>query len=110
MYEVPLAREALLDSEHRLAALNVRMVVLRVPEHHIREQCVESTRQSRGPKWTQFLRQLGPTDAARADYIRQTQDHMLEWVRTSPLLSQVIETTHRAWGCYADHVTDALTN
>lgn len=108
MYGLPLDRAVLRDLEKRLGALGVHLVLLRVPDHRIRVQCVESTRLHRGAKWARYLEGFGPTDSARADSIRHAQDNLMRWAQTSPLPLCLIDTATQDWDAYARQVTHLL--
>lgn len=108
MYGLPLDRAVLWDLEQRLGALGLHLVLLRVPDHRIRAQCVESTRLQRGAKWARYLEGFGTTDAARAEHIRRAQDDLMAWARTSPLPLCVIDTAKQDWDAYACRVADLL--
>jgi hypothetical protein len=109
VYGLPIARHALLSIEHRMAALGLHLVLLRVPAHRVRAQCVESTRARRGSKWAAYLEGFGPNDDARAEYVQQRQDRLLRWVRSSPLPLCVIDTDTGDWDDYARQVADLIT-
>lgn len=110
LYGLPITRDSLIRDEHRLAALGVHVVLLRVPEDRIRTQCVESTRDHRGSKWARYLDRFGPTDASRAECIRQVQAELIRWVQTSPLPLQVLDTTTQDWDAYADQVAESIAD
>lgn len=108
LYGLPLARHALLDVEHRLAALGLHLVVLRVPAGRVLAQCVESTRMQRGPKWASYLERFGPDDHARAEHVLRGQNTLLRWAHSSPLPLHVIDTGTGDWDAYARQVTDLI--
>lgn len=110
VYGLPLPRHALLAIEHRLAALGLHLVVLRVPGHRVRAQCVESTRVHRGPQWISYLERFGPDDQARADYIQHAQDSLLRWAQKSPLPLHLIDTVTGDWDTYAYRVAELITS
>lgn len=110
IYGLPLDRDVLLGIEQHLAALDIQLVLLRVPNHRIRFQCVESTRRHRGPKWTHYLNRFGSTDATRADYIKRVQHNLLHWTQISPLPLHIIDTITEDWDSYARQITDLLTS
>ncbi|MFX0576932.1 hypothetical protein [Nocardia nepalensis] len=101
VYRLPIDRDELLDHEQRLADLGLHLIALQVPETRIQEQCVESTRQHRSPKWARYLEGFGDTDLSRAEYICHAQRRLMSWVSTSPLPCTVIDTTDRDWDGYA---------
>lgn len=109
MYGLPLNRADLRDLEHSLQALELHLVLLRVPDHRIRVQCVESTRLHRGAKWARYLERFGPTDAARAEYIQRAQDNLIRWAQTSPMPLYVVDTAAQDWDAYARQITRLLT-
>ena len=109
VYALPLARHAHLGIEYRLALLGLNLIVLRVPPHRVRAQCVESTRAQRGPKWAAFLEGLGPDDRARAEYVQRSQERLLRWATSSPLLLHVINTDTGDWDGYARRVAELVT-
>jgi hypothetical protein len=109
VYGLPLARHTLLGIEHRLTALDLHLIVLRVPARRVRVQCVESTRAQRGPKWATYLERFGPDDDTRAEYIQRGQDRLLRWAHTSPLPLHVIDTDTGDWDAYARQVADLIT-
>lgn len=109
IYGLPLARHALLEIEHRLAALGVHLVLLRVPDDRIRVQCLDSTRLHRGERWARYLDGFGPDDKARVDHIRRAQDTLLRWLGTSPMPLHVIDTEAEDWEAYACQITDLVT-
>lgn len=108
VYGLPLSRDALLGIEERLSALDIHLVLLRVPDHRIRAQCVQSTRRHRGPKWARYLDGCGSTDAAQADHIKRVQGDLLRWGQTSPLPLRIIDTVTEDWDSYARQVADLL--
>lgn len=110
VYGLPLDRATIRDVEQRLHALSVHLVVLRVPDHYIRAQCVESTRLHRGAKWARYLETFGPNDATRAEHIRGAQDDLMGWARASPLPLCVIDTAAQDWDAYAYRVADLLAD
>lgn len=110
VYGLPLARHALLDIEHRLAALGLLLVVLRVPAQRVRAQCVDATRAQRGPKWASYLERFGPDDQARAEYVQRAQDTLVRWAHSSPLPLHVIDTETGDWDAYARQVANLITS
>ena len=109
IYGLPLDRDALREIEQRLGVLAVHLVVLHVPDHCIRAQCVELTRLQRGMKWARYLEGFGDTDAARADHIKRAQDKLMCWAQTSPLPLRVIDTANQDWDAYARQITNLIT-
>jgi hypothetical protein len=101
IYGLPLDRALLRDIEQRLGDLGLHLVLLRVPDHRIRTQCVESTRLHRGPKWARYLESFGACDAARAEHIGRVQDELMRWAQTSPLPLSIIDTATQDWNIYA---------
>jgi hypothetical protein len=110
VYELPAPRDALLDIEHRLAAIGLRLVVLHVPSRRIRAQCVEFTRLHRGPRWTKYVNGFGPDDRARAEHVERAQDRLMDWARTSPLPLHVISVDRGSWDDHAREVTSLITS
>lgn len=110
VYELPVPRSALLDIEHRLAAIGLRLIVLRVPSERIQAQCIESTKTHRGPRWTKYLNGFGSDDLARTQHVQRAQDRLMRWARTSPMPLHVIDTTTDNWDGYAREVTDLITS
>lgn len=110
VYRLALPRHALLAIEHRLAILGLHLVVLRVPGHRVRAQCVESSRVHRGPKWTSYLERFGTDDQTRAEYIQHAQDRLLRWAQSSPLPLHLIDTATGDWATYAHQVVELITS
>lgn len=108
VYQLPIGRAEHLGMEQRLADLGLHLVVLHVPSDQIQAQCVESTRQHRGPKWDRYLDTFGRDDSRRAEYIQQAQRRLLDWATTSPLPHHIIDTSPRRWDAYASHVADVI--
>jgi transposase InsO family protein len=109
LYGLPLDRADVRVVERRLGALGLHLVFLRVPDHRVRAQCVESTRLHRGPKWARYLDGFGSTDAVRAKHIKHAQDELMRWAQSSPLPLCVIDTTAQDWDTYARQVADLIT-
>lgn len=108
VYELPVPRYAVLDVEHRLTAIGLGLVVLRVPDQRLQAQCIESTRIHRGPRWTKFLDGFGSDDLARTQHVQRAQDRLMRWAQTSPMRLHVIDTTTSNWDDYARQVTDLI--
>ncbi len=109
VYGLPLDRRSLLGIEHRLAALGLHLVVLRVPTDRIRQQCIESTRAHRSPRWAAYVDGFGPDDRTRAQYVQRAQDRLLYWARTSPIPSQVIDVGGQGWDDPAAQIANLIT-
>jgi len=110
VYELPIPRDATLDIEHRWSAIGLHLVVLHVPSHRIRTQCVESTRVCRGPQWMKYLDGFGPDDRKRTEYVERAQDRLMHWAQTSPLPLHVIDTDTGDWDGYAREVAELVTS
>jgi hypothetical protein len=110
VYGLPLGRHSLLATEHRLAAIGLHLVVLRVPAQRIREQCIESTRAHRGPRWTTYLNRFGPDDRARTEYVERAQDRLMRWAQTSPMPLHVIDIKGRGWDGHAGEIVNLITS
>ncbi|WP_066890772.1 hypothetical protein [Carbonactinospora thermoautotrophica] len=105
----PIPRAAVRPLERRLAALDVTLVVLRVPPDHIQRQCVESTRRHRGERWAAHLDRLGRSDAERAAHFRRWQDDLLAWVADTPLPVVQLDTSPGRWDDYTRRIVDLFT-
>lgn len=108
VYRLPLARQALLRIEERLARIGFCLVLLRVPHRRVQAQCVESTRAHRGPKWAKYLSSFGPDDPSRAACAERAQDRLMQWTAASPLPLRVIDTESADWDAYAGEVSDLI--
>ncbi|MGH3720392.1 MAG: hypothetical protein ACRDRI_16415 [Pseudonocardiaceae bacterium] len=95
--------------EHRLATLNIALVLLSVPDERVLEQCVHSTRATRGEGWARHLSALGEDDEARAEYFRAAQRRLCHWALHSPLPTLNIDTSERQWDDYARAAADYVT-
>jgi hypothetical protein len=104
VYRLPAPRETARTIEERLTTLGLRLVFLRVPDHRIRAQCVESTRAHRGPRWNNYVSQFGRNDEARAEYIWHAQERLEQWIRTSPMQFEIIDTSRQDWDRYARQI------
>jgi len=93
LHDFDIKRDEIRSFEHRLAALGVVLVFLRVPEERIQERCVQSTRAHRGIGWSAHLDQLGADDPARAAHFRAQQATLAQWVETSPMAKIVLDVT-----------------
>lgn len=109
VYNLLIARDALLDHEHQLAALGLHLLVLHVPDIEIRGHCVESTRRHRGEKWSAYLDGFGSDDTARAAHIQRAQDRLLTWVDTSPMPSRILDVAKQDWDGLARQVSDLIS-
>ncbi|MGH3770426.1 MAG: hypothetical protein ACRDRW_03355 [Pseudonocardiaceae bacterium] len=106
VYDIPLHdfaidRARIRPLEHRLATLNIALVLLSVPDERVLEQCVHSTRATRGEGWARYLAALGEDDEARAEYFRAAQRRLWHWAVHSPLPTLNIDTSQRQWDDYA---------
>ncbi|SFB64755.1 hypothetical protein SAMN05216266_1477 [Amycolatopsis marina] len=109
VYRLPLPRQSLIGIEHRLAAIRLRLVMLRVPTQQIFVRCIESTRVHRGPKWAAYVDSFGLNDAARTRYVEHAQDRLLRWAKTSPLPLHVLEVDTDDWDDHARALSDLIT-
>lgn len=110
IYDLPVSRHEVLEIEHRLASVGLRLVVLHVPSHRIRERCIESTRLNRSPRWTRYVNGFGSDDRARAEHIGRAQDRLMHWARTSPLPLHVISVDSGGWDDHASEITSLITS
>ncbi|MGH3567094.1 MAG: hypothetical protein ACRDRH_13895 [Pseudonocardia sp.] len=110
VYGLPLGRHPLLAIEHRLAAIGLHLVVLRVPTHRIREQCIESTRAQRGPRWNTYLDEFGPDDSARTEHVERAQDRLMHWAHSSPVPLHIIDVTGDGWDDHANEIANLITS
>ncbi|WP_131784639.1 hypothetical protein [Protofrankia symbiont of Coriaria ruscifolia] len=110
IYQLPVSRQAALEIEHRLAIAGLWLVVLHVPTDRIRARCVESTRMTRGPRWTKYVNDFDSDDDARAAHIECAQDRLMSWARTSPMRLHVISVDRDGWDDYADEVMGLITS
>lgn len=106
LYDIPLHDFAIDHArirplEHRLATLGIAVVLLSVPEERVLEQCVHSTRATRGEGWSRHLAALGEDDEACAEYFRTAQRRLRHWALNSPLSILDIDTSQRQWDDYA---------
>ena len=108
VYGLPIDRDEVMKVERRLAALGIRLVLLRVSPERIRSQCIESTRMRRGPKWSMFLQGFGPDDQARATHILSVQNELVRWAETSPLPLEIIDVDEE-WELHAREVARLIT-
>lgn len=108
VYGLPIGRHSLLGIEHQLAAIGLHLVVLRVPNHRIRQQCIESTRAQRGPRWSAYIDGFGPDDRARTEYVERAQDRLMHWADTSPMPSHVIDVNANDWNDYANEISSLI--
>lgn len=104
----PVSRPRAAVTEQRLADLGIHLVMLNVPEQHVRAQCVESTRAQRSSRWDHYLRRFGEDDEQTAAAFIACQRELIEWVNTSPMPHTVIDTSDRAWDSYAAEVTELI--
>lgn len=114
VYDIPLHgfaidRARIRPLEHRLATLDIALVLLSVPDERVLEQCVHSTRATRGDGWARHLAALGEDDEARAEYFRAAQRRLRHWALHSPLSTLDIDTSQRQWGDYALTAADYIT-
>jgi hypothetical protein len=114
IYDIPLHgfaidRARIRPLEHRLATLEIALVLLSVPEERVLEQCVHSTRATRGEGWARHLAALGKDDEARAEYFHAAQRRLRHWALHSPLSTLDIDTSERQWGDYARAAADYVT-
>jgi hypothetical protein len=109
VYELPVSRYALLEIEHRLALIGLRLVVLHVPIDQIRDRCVESTRRHRGPRWTEYVNGFGPSEHARVEHVERAQDRLMDWARSSPLPLHVFNVDSADWDDLASEVVHLIT-
>lgn len=104
LHDFAISREQVRETEERLAALGIVLVVLEVPQHQIKRQCVESTRRYRGQGWSQHLDRLGGDDDERAEHFRRAQQRLFEWADDSALSVYRISTGGQDWTAYTQQV------
>lgn len=104
LHDFTISRQQVKETEERLTALGLILVVLEVPEHQIKAQCVESTRRHRGQGWSQHLDRLGNDDDERAEHFWQAQKRLIEWAGESPLTAYRISTGAQDWDMYTQQV------
>ncbi|MEU6190238.1 hypothetical protein [Nocardia sp. NPDC047038] len=110
VYDLPVSRARLLDSERRMADSGLELVVLRVPPQRILHRCLRSTRTVRGPKWAAYVDGFGSTEQQRVDHIARAQDRLLRWVESSPMPSHIIDAGADDLAPAVAFVTELITS
>jgi hypothetical protein len=108
LHDIAISRARVTPIERRLARLGFTLVVLTVPPASIKEQCVVSTREHRGPGWSAHLGRLGTTDTDRAAALGAAQRRLRGWAAASPLPVAELDTSAGNWAQVTTAVVEIL--
>lgn len=77
--------------DERLFRLGAKILFLKVPENHIIERCVKSTKKLRSSNWLQYLQRYGNDETSIAEAFKKMQTALEAKLSDSALHSLVID-------------------